>query len=202
MILRTMRTPQAADWLGFAELVATAIPNYLVSQLGPRFGAVYYRHLAAHPDACCLAAYDETGTLAGCILGTLDRSATRRLTLPVIARLLLAANIRLLSPAFLGWLARGVGRTLQAKTIRRQFPAAELAIIAVAPEFRGEGLALQLIDEMETFFRERGLRKPYLILTEKENLGSNRFYEKIGAKLIRTYRHHGREINEWHKALA
>ena len=29
----------------------------------------------------------------------------------------------------------------------------------------------------------------------------NRFYEKIGARFIRTNLHHGREINEWHKKV-
>ena len=46
------------------------------------------------------------------------------------------------------------------------------------------------------------LRHPYLILTEKVNICANRFYEKIGACFVRTYQHHGREINEWHKHLA
>ncbi len=194
----TFRGP--ADWHGFATLVATSIPNYIVSQLGPRFGEIFYRHQAEHPDAFSMVAYDEAGELAGCILATLDRRATRKLTLPIIARLLLAANIRLLSPAFLRWLVRGF-HNLTKRNMSLNSPAAELIIFVVAPAFRGDGLAHRLFVELEAFFQAEGLREPYLILTEKENQLANRFYEKQNAKFIGTYRHHSREINTWHKSI-
>jgi len=202
LIRFTLHTPQTTAWNDFAELAAASIPNYLVSKLGHRFGTVYYRHLARHPGSCSFVAYDEDGTLAGCLLATLDRRAARKLSLPVIIRLLLAANIRLLSPAFINWLARGIYNKTQNRANHKKFPAAELFILAVAPAYQGEGLALRLVEAMEDFFRTKGLRKPYLILTEKENLPANRFYEKLGAEFIGTYRHHGRAINQWHKALA
>jgi len=197
----TLRAPRDQEWDDIARLVAAAIPSYLVSQLGPRFGASYYRHLADNPKTFSIAAYDDAGKLGGIILGTLDRQAVRRLKLPVIARLLLAANIRLLQPAFLGWLTRGGLSKVQGRSNHRHFPHAELIIFAVSPDFQGQGLASRLLAALEDFFRDHQLQDPYLILTEKTNLAANRFYEKIGASYVHTYKHHGREINEWHKAL-
>lgn len=194
--------PQGTDWDDFAALVRASLPNYLVSQLGTRFDAVFYRHMAGQPGAYSISAYDEAGNLAGCIFATLDRRVARRLTLPLIAKLIFAANFRLLSPAMFGWLVRGIRGAKQTKSSLKQFPEAELIIFVVAPAFRGEGLAPLLMGEMEAFFEARGLRKPYLILTEKENLTANRYYDKIGAEFIRTYQHHGREINIWHKCIA
>ncbi len=200
MALYTLQVPK--EWHGFAAMVATALPNYLVSQLGPRFGEIFYKHLAGHSITFSLAAYDQEGELAGCILATLDRRATRKLTFPVIVKLLLAANIRLLSPAFFRWLVRGIFDLAQKKTILQQSPAAELIIFVVAPAFRGDGLAHRLFGEMETFFQENGVRESYLILTEKENRMANRFYAKKNCHLAGSYRHHSREMNAWHKSLA
>lgn len=199
MVQTLLREPQASEWDDIARLVATSIPHYIVSQLGPRFGAIYYRHIAGHPASCSLAAYDEADNIAGVILGTLDRQAARRFTLPVAARLLLAANFRLLSPAFLCWLARG-GLSLMGVKKTKEDPRAELLILVLSPASRGEGLAPKLMDALEEFFC-RAKRRQYLILTEKSNTAANRFYEKIGACLAQTNQHHGREINEWHKAL-
>ncbi len=189
----SLRAPQGRDWDAISRLVAEAIPHYLVSHLGSRFGSLYYRHLASHPGTCSLAAYDETGSLAGFVLGTLDSQTARRLTPSVLARLLLAANIRLLSPAFLRWLARGVPSILRARGRPLEFPEAELIILVVDPAFRGQELAPRLLKALEAFFLQREHRTPYFILTEKANLASNRFYEKMGACLVRTNYHHGRE---------
>jgi ribosomal protein S18 acetylase RimI-like enzyme len=198
----SLRAPQGQEWDAISRLVAEAIPHYLVSHLGTRFGSLYYRHLASHPGTCGLAAYDAAGSLAGFVLGTLDSCAARRLTTPVIARLLLAANVKLLSPAFLRWLARGVPSILRTGSPALEFPEAELILLVVSPTFRGQKLAPRLLTALEEFFRQRQHRAPYFILTEKTNLASNRFYEKVGARLVRTNHHHGREINEWHKSFA
>ena len=197
----SLRSPHASEWDAVARMIANAIPTYLVSQLGVRFSSLYYRHLTAHPGTCSLAAYDERGNLAGFVLGCADSQGAKQLRLPVVARLLLAANYRLVSPAFLSWLVRGVLNLMQPKDIVPQKPKAELVILVVAETFQGQGLAPLLIAELEDFFRRKKLKKIYFILTEKANKASNRFYEKIGAHFVLTRVHHGREINEWHKSF-
>ena len=197
----SFHSPRDREWEAIAGLVVDAIPNYVVSRMGPRFCTHYLKLLAAHPQTCSLAAYDEAGHFAGVVIGSLNSRRARRLTLPVIAKLLLAANVRLLSPAFLGWLARG---TFEAKPseITGPSPEAELIILVISPDFRGEGLAPLLLDALEEFFRRHHLGDPYLILTETRNLASNKFYEKIGARFIRTTMHHRRRMNVWHKHLS
>lgn len=72
--------------------------------------------------------------------------------------------------------------------------------IAVSEDYRSCGIAQALIGKMEGFFAQRGIDK-YLIKTEKANEVSNKFYIKIGAKLMETYNFHGREINKFHKEI-
>src|SRR5512133_3012969 len=100
-----IRSPGPGDWPRIAELLAESIPNALASHFGQNFGSIYYRHLAESPGACSFAAFDGAGTLAGVVIGTLDRQHSRQLPLVLKLRLLLAAHYRLLSPASLSWLA-------------------------------------------------------------------------------------------------
>ncbi len=115
--------------------------------------------------------------------------------------MLVAANLRLLSPAFLRWLFHGVSDVVRREAPPGEELTAELFILTVSPTSRGLGLAPQLVTALEGFFREHQLRAPYAILTEEANTDANRFYRKIGARFVRTKTHHGRKINEWHKSL-
>jgi len=76
-----------------------------------------------------------------------------------------------------------------------------MLMIAIDPRFRGKRLATRLIDQLEVFFRNNGLNKPYVILTEMNNHAANTIYEKSGAHLGGTYLYHSKQINEWHKTI-
>jgi len=195
-----IRSPTSEEWAAIAGLLAESIPNNLVSHFGPRFGALYYRHLAAPPAACSFAAFNATETLAGVIIGTFDRRRSRRLPPGLTLRLAATAHLRLLSPRFLLWLAR----TPQSSSTPANAPAprAELLELAVDPSCRGQSLAPRLLARLEEEFRAHGQSHVYAIRTEQSNLTANRFYAQIGATLAGTFLHHGRRINEWHKELA
>lgn len=194
--------PGNNHWIDIAEFIAVSIPNALVSSLGKNFGALYYENISKHPLSCSYAALDKDGRLAGIILGTLDHNSTKRLDFVFIAKLLLAANFRLFSPAVFKWLISELCLRGGPKYQPQSFPKAELLIVAVHKDFKGKRLADKLINELESFFKKNNLEKPYLIRTEKSNGVANNVYKKLGAKFIKTYRYHGKLINEWHKSLS
>lgn len=196
-----LRSPAPGDWRRIAELLADAIPNALASHFGWRFGARYYRHLAESPGACSFAAFDANGTLAGVVIGTLDRQCSRQLPLELKLQLLVDAHYRALTPGFLRWLANSRRTAIRSKSAAGVRPQGELLVIAVDPRFRGQQLSSRLLERLETFFLENGLRQTYLVLTEKTNHAANRFYAQTGAILAGTNLYHGRQINEWHKTL-
>lgn len=197
-----LRFPVGGDWPRIAELLAEAIPNALASRFGRRFGALYYRHLAESPGACSVVAVARAEILAGVVIGTLDRQSSRRLSCGLKLRLLAAAHLRILKPEALLWLASSTRTTPRTAAEGAATPQAELLALAVDPRFRGEHLASRLIERIEVYFRDNGLRQPYQILTEKHNRASNSFYAKTGARLAGTNLYHGRQINVWHKALS
>ena len=189
-------------WIDIAELIASSIPNAIVSNLGPRFGALYYENISKHPLSCSYAVFDKTGRLAGIILGTLDYNAASSLDFVLKIKLLLAANLRLFSPAVFRWILTGLRFRSVTKYQMKDFPKAQLKTLVVHEDFRGNRLANQLINELESFFKKNNFEKSYLILTEKSNRVANNLYEKSGAKFIKTYPCHDKIINAWHKSLS
>lgn len=189
-------------WDEISKLIADSIPNAVISSLGIRCGHIYYKKVSQNKYSCCFIALDELNKIIGVIIGTVNGDKSKKITNKDKIKLLLAANIRLFYIGCLKWFLKGILH----KFIRRNervtnLPNAELVAIAVDPNFRGSQLAYDLIKKIEEFMNEINSSEPYVILTEQENLRANKFYSKIGAKLIRTYNHHGRQINEWHKYL-
>lgn len=196
-----LRSPKKEDWPHIAELLAKSLPNALASSFGPSFGTCYYRHIAEGPGAVCIAAFDEAEALAGVIIGTLNRKRVSHPPLLLRLRFIAAAHIRLLSPAFVKWLANSRHTTKRADVVDNNQPQAELLMIAIDPRFRGQKLASQLLYQLEEFFRNNGLNTPYIIHTEKSNHAANTFYEQIGALFVGTNLYHNKQINEWHKTV-
>ncbi|MDZ4183695.1 MAG: GNAT family N-acetyltransferase [Desulfuromonadales bacterium] len=190
-----LRSPKPEDWPQIAELFAKSIPNALASSLGRPFGVCYYRHMAEAPGSVSIAAFDQAGTLAGVVIGTLDRQRVLRPPFTLKLQLVIAAHFRLFSPAFLRWLADS-----RHTSKREDSPLqAELLMIAIDPRFRSLHLATRLLDELEMYFRNHGLHEPYIIHTEKNNHAANTFYQQVGAHFAGTRLHHNKQINEWHK---
>lgn len=196
-----IRSPTRGDWPRIAELFANSLPNALASSFGNSFGAYYYRHIAEGPGAVCFAAFDKAGALAGVVIGTLDRQHVHHLPFSLKLQLLAAAHFRLFSPTFLHWLANSRHTTKRPGATAKTQPQAELFMIAIDSQFRGQRLASRLINELEVFFRKNGLNKPYIILTEKSNHAANALYEEFGAHFVGTYLYHNKQINEWHKTV-
>jgi len=58
--------------------------------------------------------------------------------------------------------------------------------LAVAPEYRNQGIASQLVEELETRLRLKGCIRYYLMVT-KENHTAIQFYEQKGWELMQLY---------------
>lgn len=196
-----IRQPNAEDWNRISKLIARSIPNALISKLGLRFGAIYYKNISNHQLSCSYAVFTKDDKLAGFIIGTLDHELVRKLNLSTKTRLILASNFRTVSPSVFRWFVHGWRTRNEIKNHENLFPRAELMILTVDDNYQGNYLANKLIENLESFFKEKNLTKSYLILTEKSNRPANNFYEKIGAKYVKTYPYHGKKINAWEKSL-
>lgn len=191
------------QWYRGSEIIAQAIPNALISKLGNRFGAAFYRKLVEQECSCGYVARNKSGHILGIIIGTTDYPKARSIALKEQwSKLLICANFSLLRWAVVSWVIKGILVKVRGKEQdHMNRPPAELVAIAIRPEIRGTGLAQKLVEEMEKFMLSKGACKQYVILTEEVNTRANRFYRKMGAELIRTNLHHARRINEWHKQI-
>ncbi|WP_225073049.1 GNAT family N-acetyltransferase [Desulfuromonas sp. CSMB_57] len=196
------KTPEKHHWREIARLIADSIPNSIVSHLGVPFAALYYEHIAKKPLSCCYAVFDAMNNLAGVSIATLDRTQSRKLTLILKVKLFCAANVRILSLKTIHWILSGFFNIDETNNNEKGFPKAELMVIAIAPQYRGQHLSRRFLEKIEKFFKENNVNNTYLILTEYSNLKANRLYGRIGAKFIKTNTYHGKKINEWHKSLA
>jgi ribosomal protein S18 acetylase RimI-like enzyme len=201
-------------WPSVVTLIAQAIPNAIVAKLGCKFGILYYRSIVNHAGSCLYITQDENKNVSGVVIGSVNSekarsAATRNQKFP----LLIAANCRILHPDVIVWLLRGIVSKLtrilnrnakeHQNEINDTLPTnAELIAIAVTDNAKGTGIAQQLIEKMEDFMVSDRKTDAYLIYTEKNNHRANRFYTKIGAKLLHTNLHHGREINVYCKYLS
>jgi GNAT superfamily N-acetyltransferase len=195
------KIPEKQHWREIARLIADSIPNSIISHLGVPFAALYYEHIAKSPLSCCYAAFDAADNLAGVSMATLDRTASKKLTFMLEVKLFFAANIKILSLKTIRWILDGFFNMDEQNRNEKCFPKAELVVLAIAPQYRGQHLSKRFLEIMENFFRENNVNNPYLILTEYTNLKANRLYGSIGAKFIKTNSHHGKKINQWHKSL-
>jgi GNAT superfamily N-acetyltransferase len=191
------------DWLFCAGLISESIPNSIISKLGRRFGALYYKKFSEQACSCVHVAKDFSGCILGVIIGTTNYSEAHSIAFNnQLIKLLMAANFRLLKFSVISWLIKGLwGKSKIGESNRATGPA-ELVVVTVCPQAKGTGIAQLLVEKMEAAFKSKGVKEPYLILTEKANFRANNFYQKIGAVFVKTNIHHGREINQWHKKLS
>jgi ribosomal protein S18 acetylase RimI-like enzyme len=193
-----------SEWPNVAKLIAYAIPNALMSKLGSNFGSIFYKKIIEQEYSCGYVAKDEFGNILGVIIGTTNYPKSRSVALKKqLVKLLIAANFRIFRLSVINWMIKGfLEKITNREKDSANRPAAELVAIAVCNKEQGTGLAQELVKEMEKFMVSKKIIEPYTILTEKHNLRANKFYAKIGAVLVKTFIHHGREINEWHKEIA
>ncbi len=66
--------------------------------------------------------------------------------------------------------------------------------LAVAREYRGQGLGSQLMDELEARLRRKGCRRAYLMVVD-DNQNAMQFYEKRNWKEMENIRSYGKNLD-------
>ena len=198
-----IRPLQQDDLRDLGALYQEGIPHAVFCTLGSRFIEAFFGAMINRSDVCGLAAVDPEGKVLGVIIGTVDRSEAYKAVLRQRRwKLVAAAGARLFSHTVVLWVLRGLFSRLLSRAEAIQMPDAELLLIAVRPSWRGTKLAYRLVDHMEEWFQHAGFSGDYSIFTEADNKRANRFYEKLGARLMGSRRNRGLIINCYRKAIS
>lgn len=181
-----------------------AFEQFFLTALGPLFLRQYYRCVVAYPQGIALGAFVE-GEIAGFVAGFVNppafystlHSSWLKFALAALPGLLMRPNhiVRIL--------ANYRRSKMIANDQRDQSTVAELSSLAVATGFNETGIGTDLVQNFCAEARTRGTTLVVLTTDTYRNERGNRFYQRIGFQLARTFEAQpGRYLNEYHMKLS
>jgi ribosomal protein S18 acetylase RimI-like enzyme len=174
-----VRPLRAADCASIGDLDVTARTAASLGFLGAGFFATLYRALVEGPHAVGFVA-EAHGRRVGFVLGT---TRTRLALRDALHRRFVALGMRAL--AALARRPARVGDVLAALRYpgRAEADAAELLVIAVAPDWQGRGVGRALAGALDTAFRARGITR-YHVTAKARVPGGEAFYTGLGFREV------------------
>ena len=170
--------------------------GFFLTFLGRRFLTLFYRGVIREPTGIALV-YLENSKVVGFVVGMMNPSG-------FYARLLRRDWFRfgmasipavLKKPKSVFRLLRALSRP---STTPKDPKVAELSSIAVLPEYQGKGIGKSLVNAFIQEVKKRGGKFIYLTTDACNNETVNRFYQKIGFKLKRSFETpEKRKMNEY-----
>lgn len=173
----SVRRASVSDSAAIAALHVAEIPWGLLSGMGPRFVAAFYRTLLDGPWGFGFLA-EQGGRPVGYCCGVVH---WRRFYAVFVRR-----NWLLAAQSVFGRIARGGVRRLFETTkyaAAASLPDAELLSIALHPDARGTGTADALVRAVLDEFARRGVSR-VRVTTAADNTAAARVYERSGFRLV------------------
>lgn len=180
-----IRDARASDAEALARLHATSLPGSLLTELGHRALARYYRFAisSSHEHVWVIGGDEVSGAdevIAGCVLSEAPNTIMKRF-------------LRYGPLDFAGNMARAVASS---RSLRRRLlqglraggsdggHSPEVTQIFTDASRRGEGLGAQLLRVCEEALRARGTRKYFVHTQRDDNEAGIRFYRREGFVVI------------------
>lgn len=165
-----------------ADLHYTHLATPFRGTPGKELLKLYYQAISKSYGACGYVAYDKDRIL-GYVCGIWDAALLKQNLLKHDwFRLAFWTTLQLIiKPCFITGLFSRFREPAQ--SINQNKDTYELRPIVVVPEARGSGLSARLVETLIKDADERGFPEIFLI-TEKNNLIANKFYQKFGFDLV------------------
>lgn len=173
-----------------------AFPGFFLTFLGPAFLKELYSAIVVDPSGIGLVA-ERDGQIKGFVIGTEHPSGlyTRLLRQRWWAFCWAALGPLLKKPAILPRLLRAFRKPKEDAGLEQ---CGMLMSIAVLPEEQGKNVGKQLVIDFLAQAAQRGLLYVNLTTDHQNNDYTNRFYQKLGFELCRTFvTPEGRQMNEY-----
>jgi ribosomal protein S18 acetylase RimI-like enzyme len=172
-----------------------SFPGFFLSFLGPDFLSLFYRSVHEDPEGVLLVACTGT-TIVGVSAAVENQAAFYRRMLRrkwAFGRAALAAVIE--QPAITLRLVRALNKPVE---VQASVADACILSLAVLPEYRDQGFGEQLVDAVCRELTKRDAEAVCLTTDRVKNDAVNRFYQRIGFRLARTFvTPEGRALNEY-----
>ena len=191
-----LRPVTQMDALACAEIHLCAFPGFFLTFLGTDFLCELYTAIACDPSGIGFVA-EEHGRILGFVVGTSQPSG-------FYSRLLRSRMWHFGWTSLVPFLKKPqiLPRLLRAFTMPGQKTCVPncgtLMSIAVLPQTQGKGVGLRLVNAFLGEAERRGLQYVNLTTDLLDNECANRFYQKLGFSLLRSYTTpEGRQMNEY-----
>lgn len=198
-----MSTGDVLRPLGIADVRAAvavhlaAFQGFYLATLGPSFLSLYYETVLSVPGGICLGAF-EGERICGVVAGFVDPAAfycalrSRKWALAAAALPALLRDPRRVGRFLVNYRRTGHGQAPAGQDV------AELASLAVLPEYSGRGLGAQLVRAFVTAAADHGAVHVTLTTDAAGNDRVNRFYLGLGFRRARCFEAQpGRLLNEY-----
>lgn len=194
----TIRTMTNLDVPQVVEVHLRTFRGFFLSFLGPKFLCALYEEILSLGDSECLVVTNgDDRTILGFVIGVADqtsmysRLARRRWPRFALAALPVVAG----HPSVLPRLFRAFHYP---KASEKGAAPALLMSIGVLPEASGSHIGSGLVTHFLEAMRVRGVAEVSLTTDRDDNDRTNRFYQRLGFRVVRTYvTPEGRWMNEY-----
>jgi len=174
-----------------------SFPGFFLTFLGPGFLKVLYSSILEVPDNISLVLVSDNNKVEGFVVGTLSPEGLyKRLLVKNWFNFALASVLPALrNPSCIPRLLRAFSTP---KTAKLKSADCLLMSIGVLPNKIGTGAGRMLVEEFLGLAGQRGANSVSLTTDRDNNDSVNRFYEKTGFKLDRSFvTPEGRQMNEY-----
>ena len=135
--------------------------DFFMSSLGTSFLVVYYRMAVDYDATSCFVAYDESGNCLGFVFGrkTAKGYLKRLLKRGLLRFALCGVKLLLTRPNALIRLIKNLEKKSNSKDFEDTQDYAEIGLIGVSPEYKGQGIGHRLFHAFEEDVKQRGATK-------------------------------------------
>jgi glycosyltransferase involved in cell wall biosynthesis/ribosomal protein S18 acetylase RimI-like enzyme len=188
-----VRPARPGDAAAIARLHGRSLPEAFLPRLGDAFLLRLYRAMIADPEAVVLVARSGR-SVVGFVAGTRSVSRFYR---RFAVRHGIAAGLSVLPRLFRRGMLRRLWETARYPQDSSSMPEAELLAVAVEPGHRSAGLGERLVRPLLRELGSRGVGEVKVVVGA-DNVGANRFYERLGFRPIGRIQLHGEAAsNVW-----
>ena len=142
-----------------AKLHMQVMPDFFLASLGEGFLTTYYKVVLRHPETICLLAEDENKNILGFVLGREKAKGYLKRILKSSLFTFVIEGIKLLfiKPKSLIRLVRNLDKISKDSSISDTQNYAEIGLIGVSPELKGQGIGHKLFEGFIGILKERNV---------------------------------------------
>ena len=142
-----------------AKLHMQVMPDFFLASLGEGFLTTYYKVVLRHPETICLLAEDENKNILGFVLGREKAKGylKRILKSSLFTFVIECIKLLFIKPKSLIRLVRNLDKISKDSSISDTQNYAEIGLIGVSPELKGQGIGHKLFEGFIGILKERNV---------------------------------------------